>query len=168
MPNSRPRARSTDYGPRGAGQLDERVRVQRVKTKTSNRSPDEVWEDIVPGGTTETIASSTRFASVTARAVANEETAQFQTTSKGTRKEYDVRLRHIPEVTAEHRFLWRGIILNISSVDHQTERRSGGGYSNFVCVSAGNAHEETIDGGTTVGGSPEPNSSGEIVNLPIA
>lgn len=168
MPISRPRRGSQDFGPRGAGQLDERVRIQHLKTKTHRRSQDPVWEDLVPGGSAQNIEDSTVYASVTPRASVNEENAQFQTTSKNTRKEYDVRMYHNPQLTVdEHRLIWRGLILNITAADHQTERRSGPGYSTLVCVAVGNAPVETLEGGSTVGGGPEPNTSGEIVNAPI-
>lgn len=168
MSISRPRSRPSDWAPRGAGQLDERVRIQRIKTKTHRRAQDPTWEDIVPGGTAQNIADSTYWASVTPRASASEEGAQFQTTSINTKKTYDVRLRHMPEIAADrYRLLWRGLILNVKATDHQTERRTGTGYSNLVCLSVGNAPVETLEDGSTAGGAPEPNTSGEVVNLPI-
>lgn len=170
MPISRPRRGSQDFGPRGAGQLDERVRIQHLKTKTHRRSQDPVWEDLVPGGSAQNIEDSTVYASVTPRggASVSEENTQFQTTSKNTRKEYDVRMYHNPQLAAdEHRLLWRGLILNITSADHQTERRSGPGYSTLACIAVGNAPVETLEGGSTVGGGPEPNQIGDVANVPI-
>jgi len=165
MPISRPRRGSQDFGPRGAGQFDEIVRVQRPSATRFSGKQDTTWDDLVSGGTPESIAASQRYVSIVARNSENEEAAQFAATSKTSRKVYDVRMWHEPTISTQYRFLWRGQILNISESDHQSERRAG--YSTFVCVSVGNAPAETLGDGSTIGGGPEPNTSGEISNLPI-
>lgn len=167
MPMNRQRSRPSDYGPRGAGQFDEQVRIQRRSGTVTRHEPQGTYEDFVPGNTVETIAASTRLACVTPIGGNSDEQSQISNLATTTVKKYIVRLRHFPEITTHWRMLWRGIVLNVDATDHQTERRSGSGYSVLTCVFAGNAPVETLGDGSTVGGAPEPNSSGNISTLPI-
>lgn len=163
MPFNRPRRGSQDFGPRGAGQLDEVVRVQRVTVATADLQTNPTYDDIVTGGTPETVAASQRFASIL---LLEGETKQEVPSMAGdvTQTRYRVRLRHMPEVTTHYRFVWRGVFLNIESADHQTERRAG--YSEFVCVHNADQPNESLTGGSVAGGGT-PNTSGEISTLPI-
>lgn len=154
-----------DYGPRGAGQLDELVRVQRVKTLVRDSRPNPEYEDIVPGGTAQNIADSLRYASVVVKdGDTDQEYVQLQ--GEVTRRMYQVRMRHEPDISTHSRLVWRGVFLYVQAVDHQTERRSGGGYSVLTCVHNGDEKSETLPGGSVSGG-PTPNSSGEISVNPI-
>lgn len=163
MPFNRPRRGSQEFGPRGAGQLDEVVRIQRVSVATADFQTNPTYEDIVPGGTPESIAASQSFASVEQlQGETNQEVSPMA--GDVTHSRYHVRLRHRPEITTKHRFIWRGVFLNIQSADHQTERRAG--YSDFTCLHAGDEGSETLPGGSVAGG-PAPNQSGETVVDPI-
>ena len=165
MPISRPRRGSQDFGPRGAGQFDEIVRVQRVKQATSDFQTNPEYEDIVPGGTVQNITDSQRYCSVTPL---EGETNQEVSPMMGdiTQARYRVRMWHEPTITTQYRFVWRGVFLNVQSVDHQTERRVGAGYSVFVCVHSADQLNETLAGGSTAGGGA-PNTSGEIGTDPL-
>lgn len=140
------------FGPVGGGQLDELVRVQRRSQAVRAGTPEAIYEDIVPGGSAEQIAASTKYASVVRDQRSDEEQEVRVGNGEVTFDRYIVKIRLDLAISTAHRLLWRRKILNITSVDSQTMRREGGGYTLLHCLQAGDAPLESVAGGGQVGG----------------
>ena len=149
---------SRSFGAKGGGQLDEIVRVQKPSQVVRAHTPETLWEDLVPGGTEQNIADSTFWASVVVVPDAMQEVAaEIGAPATVARTRVRIQMRHIEVVQLYYRLLWRGKIVNLTSIDHDTRRREG--YSMLQGIIAGDAPVESVAGGGQVGHEKVPNGS---------